>query len=233
MVTADDTDHATSLAPAISRVLVVEDVAAMRIFLRHALIRSGMQVVEADSLAAARAVLASDTGLTSVLLDLALPDGNGLDLLGEIPLSLPVAALTADDTKETILLCREAGCAGFFVKGEGRGDPAAIVRAIEGLAEAAPKQVAPDAELQRRYREYLGEVLKELEAASEIRDILQIRNIVHRLRGTAIHFGYVRVAADARAVSEAMATDPAEGMMRAIASLSEALAEAKRSPPPV
>lgn len=71
-------------------ILVVEDEAVNRALLR-AVLRSGLgaqlgatDVVEATSLATARAAIAGRLP-DVVILDVRLPDGSGLDLLGELP----------------------------------------------------------------------------------------------------------------------------------------------------
>jgi CheY-like chemotaxis protein len=68
------------------RILLVEDEPANRALVRAILARSGPDafvLLEAESLADARAVLATETP-DVVLLDVRLPDGNGLDLVPEV-----------------------------------------------------------------------------------------------------------------------------------------------------
>lgn len=76
--------------------LVVDDEFLIRWSLRQHLVAAGYQVIEAATVAAARAAFAR--GVDLVLLDVNLPDGNGLDLLdefhGQRPAS-PVIVLSA------------------------------------------------------------------------------------------------------------------------------------------
>jgi DNA-binding response OmpR family regulator len=72
----------TSLSSA-SVVLVVEDHEATRTFLADNLAADGYEVLEADSIRTARRLLERHAP-DLMLLDLELPDGDGLDLLGEV-----------------------------------------------------------------------------------------------------------------------------------------------------
>ncbi len=65
------------------RVLVVDDENSLRDFLRLLLEEQGYVTREADSVGAARAVLAEDS-FDLILCDIMMPDGSGLDLLKEI-----------------------------------------------------------------------------------------------------------------------------------------------------
>jgi CheY-like chemotaxis protein/anti-sigma regulatory factor (Ser/Thr protein kinase) len=67
-----------------SRVLLVEDDPIVRAFIVHELGRRGYTVIEADSALAARNIVSYDTRFDCILLDLGLPDSEGLDLLAEL-----------------------------------------------------------------------------------------------------------------------------------------------------
>lgn len=100
-------------------VLVVEDnvlvTSATRILLEDA----GFRVSTAATLAEARAILESDPP-GALLLDLRLPDGDGLSLLrragedGTTP--AVVVALTGRDDPETRARCLRAGCVEVLLK---------------------------------------------------------------------------------------------------------------------
>jgi CheY-like chemotaxis protein len=108
------------------RILFVEDDAKFReVFtrlLREALAPEQLDVafVEAGSAAEARARL-REGGLDAALIDITLPDGNGLDLVGEInnggPGS-PIPTLVLTATLETSVAARavEAGARGALSK---------------------------------------------------------------------------------------------------------------------
>lgn len=102
-----------------AHVLVVEDnhhvTAAMRLLLESA----GHRVSLADGVASAVAVCRSDPP-SLMLLDLTLPDGDGLSalaLLGEGGGPLPLTvALTGDDTPGKRARCLAAGCVDVLIK---------------------------------------------------------------------------------------------------------------------
>ena len=79
--------------------------------------RPGWQLVQATDLAQARAALA-EGGFDLLLLDLHLPDGDGLELLqapgrGSLP---PVLVLSADATPQARERVARAGAAGLLTK---------------------------------------------------------------------------------------------------------------------
>lgn len=78
-------------------ILFVDDETNLRTFLSKTLRRDGYEVLEADSLAAARQHLAV-SWIDIIILDRMLPDGEGLALLRELRQNeswLPVVMLTA------------------------------------------------------------------------------------------------------------------------------------------
>jgi len=107
------------------RILLVEDDAAFReVFtraLRLALADEELDVsfVESDSLADARARL-REGGLDAALVDVTLPDGNGLDLVREIndgaPVNIPSLVLTAGLDHSVAIRAVEAGAQGALSK---------------------------------------------------------------------------------------------------------------------
>jgi hypothetical protein len=83
------------------RVLLVDDDQSLA-FASRRLLRDEFDVVLADTVAAARAVLA-DEALDALVVDVGLPDGSGLDLLGELRgrnSELPVVMMTGALTNE-------------------------------------------------------------------------------------------------------------------------------------
>lgn len=78
-----------------TRILLVEDEPAQRLLLAAFLRQAGYQVHEASSLAESRAFLRREEAPNLVLLDLVLPDGNGLELAPDLlPRGIPVIILT-------------------------------------------------------------------------------------------------------------------------------------------
>jgi DNA-binding response OmpR family regulator len=84
------------------KVLVIEDQCRLATLLKQGLSEAGYSVDSADSCAAARAALC-ETRYDAILLDLGLPDGDGLDLLYQWRQSgfdQPVIILSARDTAQ-------------------------------------------------------------------------------------------------------------------------------------
>jgi DNA-binding response OmpR family regulator len=103
--------------PDAARVLVVEDSPLVADALRVLLEEYGYQVTTADSVAAARASLEGSRP-DVVLLDVALPDGDGLSLAREWAADNgpAVIALTGFADEETRDRCLDAGCKIVLVK---------------------------------------------------------------------------------------------------------------------
>jgi DNA-binding response OmpR family regulator len=100
------------------RLLVIEDEARIQEILRLALERAGFVVDLAGRYSEARAVLAL-TAYDAAILDLGLPDGDGIKLLGEIRAAhnpLPVLILTARDAIEDRVCGLNAGADDYLVK---------------------------------------------------------------------------------------------------------------------
>ena len=66
-----------------ARVLLVEDEGVLRRSLRVILTRSGFEVIEASNLRDAQLLLESHD-VDGAMLDVCLPDGSGLDLIGQV-----------------------------------------------------------------------------------------------------------------------------------------------------
>jgi DNA-binding NarL/FixJ family response regulator len=124
------------------RILLVEDDASFRGVFTHALgealATEGLDVafVEAGSLAEARVRLREDS-LDAALIDVGMPDGNGLDLVGEINDGdvgprIPSLVLTAGLDTSVASRAIEAGAMGALSKLASMPD---TVDAIKRLAE--------------------------------------------------------------------------------------------------
>jgi len=119
------------------RVLLVEDEELNRVLVRAILARApdpdvrGAALAEAATLADARQALAHDR-VDVVLLDLNLPDGNGLSLASELATAQrverpEVVALTASVLPQERAAAMAAGCDGFLDKPYAAAD---LVRVI-------------------------------------------------------------------------------------------------------
>jgi two-component system catabolic regulation response regulator CreB len=122
-------------------VLIIDDEPAIRESLAFALKRDGFGVAEAASLKEARAATA-DADL--ILLDLVLPDGNGLDFLRALRAKsdVPVIVLTSRDEETDRVVGLEMGADDYVLKPFSPREVAARVRAV--LRRAAGKASPPE-----------------------------------------------------------------------------------------
>jgi len=202
----------------------------MRLYLGFALERHGVQISEAGDLSTARQLLRTGLRPTSVLLDLELPDGNGLELIPDIPHGTPVAALTGDDSSETARRCREAGCRLVLSKSNKLGDIGKVLEKIEQDWQMQPLPARHEPGLADRYFNYLVETLRELQQAASISDLGSVRRIGHRLRGTAVHFGYGSIGACAGELGKAIASGNTGVIDSTLETLMERLTAAVETP---
>ena len=125
-------------------VLVVDDEPAIRESLAFALKRDGFRVLEAASLKQARAL--EDQQVDLILLDLVLPDGNGLDFLRALRSrsDIPVIVLTSRDEETDRVVGLEMGADDYVLKPFSPREVAARVRAVLRRAggKAAPEETA-------------------------------------------------------------------------------------------
>lgn len=111
--------------------LVIEDDAAIRRFVRLALEEQGHRVHEADTLA--RGLVEAGTRQPDLLiLDLGLPDGDGIDLLRDVRgwSDAPVLVLSARVDESDKILALDAGADDYLTKPFGVGELQARVRAL-------------------------------------------------------------------------------------------------------
>ncbi|MBL8734841.1 MAG: response regulator [Planctomycetes bacterium] len=111
--------------------LIVEDEAPIRRFLRTALAARGYRVDEADTLQAARLQVTARPP-DVVLLDLGLPDGDGIELVHEIRgwSQLPIVVLSARDQESVKVAALDAGADDFLTKPFGVPELLARLRVV-------------------------------------------------------------------------------------------------------
>ncbi|MEZ4403717.1 MAG: response regulator [Kofleriaceae bacterium] len=126
-------------------VLIVDDEPAMRRLLSATLTAHGFAVVEAGDLAEARRALAELPRL--VILDLGLPDGDGLELVRTIRAgsALPVIVISARDREADKIDALDAGADDYLTKPFGTGELLARMRVALRHAASAAGEPAPDA----------------------------------------------------------------------------------------
>ena len=117
----------TELRPA---VLVVEDERAICQFLRTALMREGMTVFESDTLSRARQD-AKARRHDLLIVDLGLPDGDGVELIAEVRASsrVPIIVLSARSAEADKVRALDAGADDYVEKPFGTSELLARVRA--------------------------------------------------------------------------------------------------------
>ena len=121
-------------------VLVIEDELPLRRFLRTALTAQDLRVVEAES--AREALVAATTHNPEViLLDLGLPDGDGLDVLRRLRewSRVPVIVVSARGREDDKVAALDAGADDYLTKPFGVGELMARIRvALRHAAQGGP-----------------------------------------------------------------------------------------------
>ncbi|MFA7281801.1 MAG: two-component system response regulator KdpE [Sterolibacterium sp.] len=114
----------------LSVVIVVEDEPTIRRFIRMSLESEGCQVFEADSIQ--RGLIESGTRKPDmVVLDLGLPDGNGVDFIRDLRTwsDIPIIVLSARTAETDKVEALDAGADDYIVKPFGAAELLARVRA--------------------------------------------------------------------------------------------------------
>jgi DNA-binding NarL/FixJ family response regulator len=119
------------------KVLLVDDHALLRdgIALVMASRFAGLELLQAGTLAEARAAVQRHPDVQLVLLDLTLPDGDGMAAFPWLREAAPLArlvALSADESVPTILSAIDAGAAGFVPKSVESGTMLQALRVVLG-----------------------------------------------------------------------------------------------------
>jgi two-component system KDP operon response regulator KdpE len=118
-------------------VLVVDDEAQVRRFLRAALTSRGYRLVEAEQ-------LATSHNPDVYLLDLTLPDGDGVDLARRLRewTAAPIVVLSARGREEDKVNALDAGADDYLTKPFGVNELLARLRVALRHAQASPEQTA-------------------------------------------------------------------------------------------
>ena len=150
-----------------SQILIVEDEAHIRRFVRLTLEAEGHTVHEAENYQ--RGLIEAGTRRPDlVVLDLGLPDGDGVELIRELRQwsSMPVIVLSARSTEASKIAALDAGADDYLVKPFGSGELTARVRAQLRRHKQQTPGGAPEItfgnisiDLVRRKVERAGEVL--------------------------------------------------------------------------
>ena len=147
-----------------ARILIVEDEADIRRFVRLTLASAGYEVHEADGVQ--RGLIEAGTRRPDlVVLDLGLPDGDGIDLIRDLRhwSAMPLIVLSARSRESEKIVALDAGADDYLVKPFGAGELLARVRAqlrrqarqVDGSPEVSFGNIHID--LTRRVVERAGE----------------------------------------------------------------------------
>ena len=210
------------------RCLLVEDVAAMRALVRAILEDTGCEIIEAENLQTARQIIRTHDKhhVDYAVLDIDLPDGNGLELIPELGDKVRIIALTAYETRETHLRCLNMGCDAVLSKGGQLAELSKMLMRPNSPRRAARPQIPDHGKM---YFRYLAESRLKLEEARQKADFLTVRRIAHRLRGTAIHFGHPGIGRFAKSVTVALAAGRLSQVEAQTSALSAGIAEVLES----
>lgn len=144
-------------------VVVIEDEAQIRRFVRSALEAEGWQVHEADT--AKKGLTEAGTRKPDLLvLDLGLPDGDGLDVIRDVRgwSAVPIIVLSARADEADKIAALDAGADDYLTKPFGVGELLARVRANLRRPRAAATDGAPAEEADPVFR--FGEVTVDRQA---------------------------------------------------------------------
>ncbi len=102
------------------KILLVDDHAFLRDALADVMARAipDLQVLQADDLRSARSLLGQHVDVDLLLLDLQLPDGDGMDAIASLLAagSMRLVVMSADQRPDTIRRALDAGAAGYLPK---------------------------------------------------------------------------------------------------------------------
>ncbi|MFP1722031.1 two-component system response regulator KdpE [Lonsdalea quercina] len=116
----------------LTNILLVEDEKEIRRFVRQALEGEGCHVFEADTLQ--RGLIEAATRKPSlIILDLGLPDGNGIDYIHDLRQwsSIPIIVLSARSDEQDKIAALDAGADDFLTKPFGIGELLARLRVAQ------------------------------------------------------------------------------------------------------
>ena len=149
--TATATGARPAASPAVGlRILAVEDHPLMQIGIRTLLEREGLTLAGLCSTATEAVEQAGQGGADVALVDLGLPDAEGVDVIERLHQAaphLPIVAFTADGSSDRVRAAIRAGAIGYLSKGTpSKRIVAALQAAAAGLSALGPAEAAALAE---------------------------------------------------------------------------------------
>jgi len=127
-----------------AKVLIVEDEKQIRRFVRVAVEEEGCQVAEAETMA--QGLLEAGARQPDLLiLDLGLPDGNGIDLIHDLRgwSDIPILILSARSQENDKIDALDAGADDYLTKPFSVGELRARVRALLRRRSRSPENASP------------------------------------------------------------------------------------------
>lgn len=166
-----------------ARVAVVEDDAILREDLARMVTQTeGLELAgQADTLTAGRALIQSN--LDVLLIDLALPDGNGVDLIAEARTSLPalkIIVVSIFGDAHSVVRAIEAGADGYLLKGADAVEAASAIRTV--LDGGAPISPAVASHILARMRDRRDTTREKLDAPLTEREIAVLTDLAKGFR---------------------------------------------------
>jgi signal transduction histidine kinase/DNA-binding response OmpR family regulator len=185
------------------RVLLVEDNEDDALLIREAMCETSVEIERAERLSAALKQLA-DGSFDAVLLDLSLPDANGLDNIGRVRSGapgIPIVVLTGLNDEETAVKALEQGAQDFLIKGHVDGH--LLTRALR----YAMQRYKAEESLKERNRELL--VLRKI--SETILGSLDLRSVLEKIldetmASGSFDLGNIRLLDDSGEMLEIAAT---------------------------
>jgi len=219
--------HAQSPRGRAMKIMIVDDVEMNRELVQISLDQAGFGVTAFASAKAAIAALEAGQGFDVILMDVQMPEMDGLTATRHIRAmsgparDLPIIALTANASPEQAARCRAAGMTTHLAKPIDMPALIARLREIEKpeAEQSGPSPVGetpkdPLADLHRRYRAYLADLPREIAGmmACEIAEVRarDVAALAHTVAGASGSFGFTRVS-DAAFALEALAKSALDG----------------------
>ncbi|MCC5851482.1 MAG: response regulator [Alkalimonas sp.] len=185
------------------QVLVVDDVADIRLLVADLLEQSGLTVTQAENGEQATQ-LAQQQRYDLILMDMNMPVLDGAEAtrrLRQVGLQLPILALTADVLPEDKAVFLQAGCNEVLTKPI---DPPELYQMVQQYLQGQPQvEAKPDKAqaaikrieaLKQSYLQQLPAQLQQLQAFVAKQDEAQILGLLHQIKGTAGSFGLAAIS---------------------------------------
>jgi DNA-binding NtrC family response regulator len=157
-----------------SRILIVDDESTLRTALFRVLEKKGLNVVTANKVEEAKLLVASDVPLDLALLDLNLPDGDGIELMTWIKQIHPgceVIILTGHATIESAVRATQKGAFHFITKPFGMDELTSLVEKALTHQKLQQENQQLRSELNKRY--HFDQIVGQSEAIKSVLSLVE------------------------------------------------------------